>query len=459
MTQTMDASREAGRRRWIDYRAIWRWHFYAGIICLPFMVVLAITGSIYLFKPQVEALIDRPYDHLALAGPAAPLKAQVAAATASLPGSRLKAIELRADPTDASRIILRDAAGEETRVYVRPDDLAILKTVREDDRFMQVLKTIHGELLMGDRGSILVELAASWAILMVVTGLYLWWPRGRSGLAGVLVPRFGRGARLMWRDLHAVTGFWISGLILFLLITGLPWTSVWGDAFKEVRRLTGTAAVRQDWSIGRADEHAQHRAEAMAEDHMAHMGQRAVARPGLDYDRIATIVRAMDLPPPVLVRPPTAASPMWKVTSDTQDRPLRVSLELDPQTGAVVRREDFAGKHPIDKVVGYAIAAHEGQLFGPLNQALGVTAAAGLVLLSIAGAMTWWRRRPEGVLGAPERLGDGRVSRGWIVLVVALGLVLPVLGASLVAIGLVETLILRRVPGVRTWLGLAPASA
>lgn len=457
MTQAIDASHEAGRRRWIDYRAIWRWHFYAGVVCIPFMIVLALTGSIYLFKPQVEAFIDRPYDRLALQGPPAPLEAQAAAAVAAVPGGRLKTIELRADPTDAARVIVRDAEGAETRVYVRPDDLTVLKTVREDERFMEVAKTIHGELLMGERGSILVELAACWGILMVVTGLYLWWPRGRSGLAGVVFPRLGRGSRLMWRDLHAVTGFWISGLVLFLLVTGLPWATVWGDAFKEVRRLTGTAAVRQDWTNSRADEHAEHRAAAQAEDHMAMHGHMDAAGPRLSYDRIAASVRAMDLPPPVLVTPPSARTPNWVVSSDTQDRPLRVKLELDPVSGALVRRESFADRHVIDRVVGVAIAAHEGQLFGPLNQALGVLAALGLATLSATAAMVWWRRRPDGVLGAPERLGDGRVSAGWIVLVLVLGVLLPVLGASLIAIGLLEALLLRRLPGVRTWLGLAPA--
>jgi hypothetical protein len=31
------------------YRAVWRWHFYAGIVFAPFVILLAITGIIYLF--------------------------------------------------------------------------------------------------------------------------------------------------------------------------------------------------------------------------------------------------------------------------------------------------------------------------------------------------------------------------------------------------------------------------
>ena len=51
----------AVRQSWPDYRTVWRWHFYAGLFCSPFVVVLALSGSLYLFKPQVEAWIDRPY--------------------------------------------------------------------------------------------------------------------------------------------------------------------------------------------------------------------------------------------------------------------------------------------------------------------------------------------------------------------------------------------------------------
>jgi uncharacterized iron-regulated membrane protein len=49
---------------WPDHRAVWRWHFYAGVLCIPFVLWLAATGSIYLFKPQIDAWLDQPYEHL-----------------------------------------------------------------------------------------------------------------------------------------------------------------------------------------------------------------------------------------------------------------------------------------------------------------------------------------------------------------------------------------------------------
>ena len=36
------------------YRAIWRWHFFAGLLVIPFMLNLAITGGLYLFKDEIN---------------------------------------------------------------------------------------------------------------------------------------------------------------------------------------------------------------------------------------------------------------------------------------------------------------------------------------------------------------------------------------------------------------------
>ena len=36
------------------YRTVWRWHFYAGLFVVPFILLLSLTGAIYLFKPQID---------------------------------------------------------------------------------------------------------------------------------------------------------------------------------------------------------------------------------------------------------------------------------------------------------------------------------------------------------------------------------------------------------------------
>ena len=150
----------------------------------------------------------------------------------------------------------------------------------------------------------------------------------------------------------------------------------------------------------------------------------------------------------------------WNVRSDAQNRPLRQSLVVDARTGEMQRHETFADKHVIDKVVGVGVAAHEGQLFGAWNQALGVLTAAGLVLLSVSGVVMWWRRRPEGRLGAPLPPAEAaQYGKGLVAIIVVLGVFLPVLGGALLLVALLEWAVLRRIAALRDWFGLASAVA
>ena len=463
---TIDRSAATAQRtRGLEYRVIWRWHFYAGLFCIPFVLWLSVTGTIFLFHPQIQAWLDRPYDHLSKTAAGAAVHEQVTAALAAVPGAGLEAYQLSGNAHSPAEILVLRAR-REYRVYVDPGTAQVLKIDDEDRRVDKFMARLHGELLLGDWGSWAVELAASWAVVMVVTGLFLWWPRTAKGLGGVLYPRLRQGKRTFWRDLHAVTGIYVSVFALFLLFTGLPWAKSWGGYLKAARRVTGSVAVKQDWTTSNAAEKA---ARAEASDAMAGMnmasgnadraGDGAAAMSYGAIDRMVATVAPLALTAPVLVSPPKRAGGNWTAKSDTRDRPRRVDLVLDGRTGAVLSRKDFNQKQWLDRVIGTGIAAHEGQLFGLANQLLGLMTTCGLVMLSVSGLVLWWRRRPEGVLGAPVLVRRVPYSGGWIAFLVLFGLYMPFLGASMILVSLVERLVLRRIPASRRWLGLAAQSA
>ena len=407
----------------ITYRALWRWHFHAGLFCIPFVIVLALTGSIYLFKPQIDAFADRGVDSLPLSGARATGEQHIAAAIASLPGSKLFVYEVPQEPNDAVRVHVYSPDGTGRIVYVHPETLAILKAVPHTHRLTEIVRMLHAELMAGRTGAILIELAASWAIIMLGTGLYLWWPRDVRGVAGVLYPRMSAGRRVFWRDLHAVTGMWVATFAMFLLITALPWTTVWGAGLSKARALMTPA--KQEWALSQADEHANHQRETSSA---------AVSTP-LTLDQIVARIAPLGLQPPVRVYLPNERAPFWRVRAETQNRPLVRELELDANTGAILSDKGFDGKPVLDRVIGIGIAAHEGQLFGIANQLLGLATALGLIAICVSAVVMWWRRRPESALGVPAPRVDGFTIRlPLAVLIVCLGVLLPLLGASLLVL-------------------------
>jgi uncharacterized iron-regulated membrane protein len=463
--------------RGLDHRTVWRWHFYAGLFCIPFVLWLSVTGTIFLFHPQIQHYLDRPYDHLAIEQRST-ANAQVQAALAAVPGTTLDSYQLPSTSSSAAEVLV-DKGSEQFRVYVHPQTLAILKIDNEDHRVDTFTSRLHGELLMGKYGSWIIELAGSWAVVMIVTGLFLWWPSDTKGLGGVLYPRLGLNGRAFWKDIHSVVGIYVSVFALFLLFTGLPWAKSWGGYLKAIRHFSAGHAVTQDWTTTSAQVLAarQARSTTAMEDMQGMSGMHSMENmPGMEHaqhaifgrhttmlagpdafvaiDKLVTTVAPLGLPNPVLISPPMHAGGNWTARSDTRDRPLRVDLVLNAQTGAVVKRTDFHSKPWLDRAIGFGIAAHEGQLFGLVNQLVSLFTTVSLVILSVSGVVMWRKRKPEGVLGAPNPIRRVRFSAGLITILLVLGLYFPLLGGSMILVYLAERFLIPRSTNVRNWLGL-----
>lgn len=434
------------------YRTIWRWHFYAGLFVIPFVLVLSLTGAAYLFKPQLDRWQERGWRGLPVAE-RVDADAQVSAALAAFPGASFHYYRIPEAPGDAAVVHLALPDGGMRDVAVSPRG-RVIGAADPETRISAWLARIHSSLLIGRAGGLLVELAASWAIVMILTGLILWWPRGR-GAAGVVWPRLSLGGRAALRDLHAVTGFWVSGLALVLLLTALPWTDVWASGFRTVRAEMGWVSGVPDWKGGAAGHHAAHDHRAMA------MVAPAAAPPGVPLATIVLRARGEALPPPVIVQPPGAPNlfgppngDVWTLTTQTQNRPLVRKVGYDPATGIEVSRSGFADKHVIDRIVGIGIAWHEGALFGMVSQLIGVATALALVTLALSGFLLWRRRKPEAALGAPPLPRDPARLRGVAAIVLLLAGLLPLLAASLILLWIVDRLVIPRLPRLARWLGV-----
>ncbi len=418
------------------YQAVWRWHFYAGLFVLPFILILSVTGSIYLFKPQIDRWEERAYLGLGTQGAVSPDQ-QLAAAMAANPGARFNQYRLPREVGDAAMIQLLRGDGSKREIYVSPQG-RVIGSLAPETRIAAVVARIHGSLLIGPWGDRLVELAASWTIVMILSGLYLWWPRPFR-LAGTVWPRLRLRGRPLLKDVHRVTGFWIAGLVLVMLASGLPWAGAWGGAFKWARTELGLVKGAQDWKIGADGGHVGHRGA------MPEMATAAIAAPnGLPLSTFVAKAEAQHMAFPVMILPPHAmqkfggpTANLWTVKSEAQNRWLARRVTYDPATGAETGRSGFADQHILDRVVNTGVAWHEGQLFGLANQLIGVATALGLIATSILGVLMWLKRRPRGGIGAPPRVGD-RPARGAIAALIVLGILLPLFGLSVVIIAMAD---------------------
>jgi uncharacterized iron-regulated membrane protein len=66
----------------------------------------------------------------------------------------------------------------------------------------------------------------------------------------------------------------------------------------------------------------------------------------------------------------------------------------------------------------------------------------------------WRKRAPDGVLGAPPAMPEAKIGVGFAVIILMAAVLLPVLGASLVIVFLLERILFARWNRARVWLGL-----
>lgn len=220
------ASASASPRASGLYRAVWKWHFFAALFVLPFMAMLSLTGGIYLFDRHIEEIIYDDRLNVTPAGQAASFDVQSALVEAHFEGGRIRSFLLPADETRTTVFEVQDADLVRSYVWVSPYGPTILATEERDSTLMQMVRSFHGELLLGSTGTKVVELAAHWTVVLLITGIYLWWPRGNRSLTRALWPDFSQKGRALWRDVHRTIGIFAAILITPILISGLPWTDV-----------------------------------------------------------------------------------------------------------------------------------------------------------------------------------------------------------------------------------------
>jgi hypothetical protein len=173
------------------YRSIWRWHFYAGIFCIPFVILLAITGAIYLFKPYYENWQESQYHGLSVTQEALLPNQQIAAALAEIPEGKL--LNYRLPQAADEAIMISVQADQIWHVFVNPYTGEVVGKQASNDKLMNIVKTIHGELLLGNLGS--------HRIVFVVAAQQPWNRRGLVSAHTPGQPRFLARSACRYRHL------------------------------------------------------------------------------------------------------------------------------------------------------------------------------------------------------------------------------------------------------------------
>lgn len=396
---------------------LWKWHFIAGLISLPFVLVLSITGAIYLFNPDVEK--------------EAVANIQDVIQTSQTPISYQKQWEIAKQnmKKQPNSMILNDNPSKSTEfisgrfshkksLFVNQYTGEVKGLFTPKDTWMYSVRKLHGELLGGKVGTKIVELVASWLVVLIITGLYVWYPFV-GGIKGVFTIRIKEGKQIFFRDLHAVTGFWISALLIITLAGGFPWTDVFGANYKWVQKVTNTGYPKEWHGIGLKS---------------------TPTKKALTLDEMIAIAKKQPLKGQLTFDFPKHPKGTFAVSNKTFPLDTQQKIHFDQYSGKIVKHLHWSDVGILMRSRMWVMAFHQGQ-FGGWNWWVMFLLSIALTVMSIAALVHYLFRKQPNKWGVPKVPKSFSVGKGIIAILILLGIIFPMLGISLVLIILSDFLI------------------
>ena len=206
-------------------KIIFNIHLILGLASGIIFFIVAVTGCMYLFKPEIERLTQ-------------PYRSVEAKQQAFLPPSKLIHIAENVFPErhihgvsygqqeDAAEVQFYESSFHHG-IFINPYSGDILKVKNYEKDFFDWVFHGHYQLWLPQKtGKFVVSTATLIFVVLLITGIVLWWPRKGSKRSSF---------RIQWKapwkdrifDLHNVLGFYAGLVLLVIAITGLAWGYQW----------------------------------------------------------------------------------------------------------------------------------------------------------------------------------------------------------------------------------------
>ena len=199
-------------------RAILTLHLIVALVAGAFLVVLGTTGSIMAFEPELDHLLHRqlwrvPDQSMPTPPGRKSLEELGAAASKAQHGEQPIGFLMSTSPDLAYQVLFRGRS-----VFVDQYTGAVLGVRASGPDFLSRVHQLHLRLLIqnsSDAGKTIVKWASVALLVLLLSGLYLWWPAKRMAI------RSERGTRRWWFDLHNAVGIWSFLFVGLATLTGV----------------------------------------------------------------------------------------------------------------------------------------------------------------------------------------------------------------------------------------------
>ncbi len=365
-------------------------HLWLGLSTGLIVFIVAITGCIYAFQVEIQDL-TQPFRFVTPQAKAFLTPTQIREISdKALPGKHIHSVLYQGNSRAAKAIYF--SAEEDNRyydfVYVNQYTGQVLKVKDEYADFFRLVLDGHFYLwLPHDIGQPVVASATLVFLVMVVSGIILWWPKNKNGAK----QRFSIKWNARWRrknyDLHNVLGFYISWLALLFALTGLVWGFQWFAGGVYGLASGGKTYLPYEEPISLKPETLSVAGMPVADKIWHKMLQEHLQAETYEIHFPETEAS------PILAAMNSDAKTYWKLDYRFFDQYTLKELPVTHQWG---RLEQATGA---DKLMRMNYDIHVGAILGLPGKFLAFFASLLIASLPVTGFMIWWGRRNKAKKG------------------------------------------------------------
>ncbi len=349
-------------------RFLFHLHLWTAVSSGLFFAVLAVSGSLLGFQEKIDRAFHSRLYEVTPAPQYLPLSEILYSVRKAFPTDDVVAVTMPVSPRNAWSAALPSGIAS-----IDPYTGRVLGLRQRGTTFVGVISQIHVSLACGRIGRTAVRWIDFAALVLLLSGIQLWWPVRRIGIRrkSFSAPQ-ARSTRRFWVDLHNSAGAF-SFLILMVLVATGAVLSCEGSVVRVLDRLSRHDHLSSAISI-----------------------QPSEGTPYICVDRALAIAKAA-LPGAVPTRmqmPAYGGTYKIEMTRTVQfGSDATDAITLDPYSGKILADDSSRNASLAERVLATTAALHTGSFFGLPGRAVMALASLLVALQAWSGVMMLWMRK------------------------------------------------------------------
>jgi uncharacterized iron-regulated membrane protein len=347
-------------------------HLWLGLSSGLVVFIVGLTGCLFVFEEEIRNYTQKEIRWVPPVANRQFISIEKIEQTiiAALPDKKIKQIRTYTNPKKAWQVHL----DKDMAAAINPYNGKIIEIYNRKD-WLHTVEEIHTSLLLGNVGKWIIRINVLIFLVLLITGLVLWWPANRARRKQSFKVKWDASAKRVNYDFHNVVGFYSAIFLLLIVFTGLYMSFDWMKQFTYF--VTGSSYKKIPPAIVQPNKN-----NTVIFNPAVAYEKATTQNPGAQEIHINYPQKNND---PIKLKLHYASTGYKKVNE----------FHYNPFTGTIINAQLYKNYSNGDKIKHSNRDLHTGTYFGLIGKIIACLASLVAASMPVTGFAIWWVRNQK----------------------------------------------------------------